>query len=324
MSKMASPIDQRKLHYLGRGVDCRKGRKEWWTILDRPDGDQIREIDEKCENVRDNPLCTSEVTIDRSEKDKDVGSSNKIMIKPAYYTPLELGVIFDAERYTKQTKKQRRLYHETRTATLLDDIKHDPKAIKKASSTGFEIWYSKFEQNLCAYILMMKETDFREFANSEPVQSDPIVRFNELTKLVEKNKEKSARFWRIVTDACIAFLEKKQYTHYVYSITLGAEQLETDTSNASKLSLVATAQASAMQEAGFSETAKWKTQGQQHSSRISKRGRIEEDSGSVHTEEVIGIRMKPIFKLLRDKSALQIIMQNVLESYNTLKAGELR
>lgn len=298
-------------------MDCRKACKDWWATLDHYAGDQIRDIEENHANIREIPLCTSVATVHQSESEKNVESSNKVKIKP--FQTINLGTDFHVQRYTKKTAEHQRVYHQTRSATLVDDIRRDPGVISCTMQNGFEIYYSKFEQELCAYILKTKQVDIEKLLERSLQVTHSENSVTMLIKLSEGSKEKSTKFWRIVTDACMCFLDEKQYTHYVYSITLGAERVETDASELSKLNLSVGGNAIATEAVGISAKAELTKRNEKQISMVTKRGRIESDS--VPTEEVIEVRVKPIFKLIY-KESLKVVMQNLLESYNTQKVGE--
>lgn len=319
-----SKIYEQKLLYLGRGVDCRKGHEEWLPKLEQYSGDQIRRIPH---NYRENPLSFFSDTTNRSGKKTDAEIGGKIRIQHGFI-PIDLSTGFLVELNTKETAKAKKKRIINRTATLPNAVEDDPGAIEVPSNTGkFKVWHSEFEQNLCAYVLKTNDTNFRELFQTDypgiPQQDDhTIPTFNNLIDCANK-KKMSEKFWQFVYDACISFLEEKEYTHYVYSITLGAERAESDSDEIStaKVSFSPSANAQAAEASGTVNFAKSR---EDHHSHEYGRGRIETDSGgncTVSVEEVIGIGVKSIANLISNKQ-LKLIMRAILESYNPLRTDK--
>ena len=327
MATSSAPIEPQKLQYLGRAVDCRKKCEDWWDSLDRYAGDQVRDIALNHENLRKNTLCIKDSRLLQSEQERDVKLNSKVAIKP--HQNINLGANYDVQRYIKKTEKQHHLYRPTRTATFIDDIKEDPEVSSSSTSNGFKTYYSKYEQELCAYILKSKHEeieqllDFRTSPAAGATSEDSVTRLNTYKKLAGEDKKTTTSLWQIVTAACISFLEKKQYTHYVYTITLGAERFERDSSNDSKSISSVGVKAKLADTIDTDGTAGLTKQEKRHTTETNERGRIESDD-SVSIEEVIEVGVTPIFNLISDESPeLKLVMRALLENYNKQSLGEL-
>ena len=294
------------LKMLGCGVDNRQSEKAWQENLKSSDSVQIRTIGKNHNNVQfDDPAeyhLSSESWTDESgtQWGAFIGEKNK----------------FTSE--TKETADDKRVteYSVLKVATLKDDIRWDPDAIK-IDCAGNVIYHSNFEERLCKHILEFAEK-LRMDSNLHPklrrgkqvqqLQGDcAIGKLSDFT-----NDEKPRELWETISFACLDFIENKIHcTHYVYRIALGMKKTE-----------VKTTQKGTRNKGGglatyLSITGSADTQRRGECLEIHKHGNESE-------ARVIDRSTKPVHTLIHEKSEnLRNIMKRHTERFSRIKNGKL-
>ena len=282
--------------YLGRAVDCRIPEDAWLDTLDNCSGGRAITQDRMKIEVT-SITTTHEEAVDETNQSTK-GLKGDLSIKP--HECANLFVEMTIDRHTCTATKYRETIKVTRVAKITS------------------IQCKEYEQDLCEFIVeYIKENQEEQIDQGKrSTNRNPKDRLEEYLSAAEKSKDPSSLLWmwQTVANACSLFLDERKSTHYVSGIKLGARQQESTDLKEHGTNIACGAGINAGQGAGCSAQAQYQMGSKRSVSTKEERGEIDKCSGAVTTEEVIGVTLTPLFKLIEHKK-LQNIMEELLRCY---------
>jgi hypothetical protein len=328
MAQVASKSD-----YLGRGVDSKEPKDTWLDKLATYGASKIRDLAPNDGNIIENPVNKEKKKLGNETTEGKKGVEGSLNVTP--HRVLKLGGELKVKRDSSKTTKYQEKSRSTRTVTMIDDTSKDPDIVKR-DGTNPPIYYTKYEQELCQFILKhidTKQTEASTKGGEEATclgkmikdleKGDPVARLEEYLEHARSAKELYQQTCQTLANACCSFIAKKPYTHYVRSITLGAIQQKSyelqdsnhDTSGGAHVTGADVVDGSIKgghQAVGKSDV----------TSKLS-RGKYDSDSGTVTVEEVIEASMEPVSSLINERSReLKIIMGRLIQYYICTDPGK--
>jgi hypothetical protein len=331
MAQVASKLD-----YLGRGVDCREPEEKWLEKLDDYGAEKIRDLSPKDGNIIPNPV-QKKKTESRNEKtESKKGVEGNVKVTP--HKSINLGGELKVKRDSSKTTKYRIEIHSTRIVTMRKDTSQDPDIVKR-DGTNPPIHYTKYEKELCQFILEHIDTMQTEASTKggeeatatclgkmikDLEKGDPVARLEEYLQHARSAKELHQQTCQTLTNACCTFIKKeKPYTHYVKSITLGASEHESCESQDSNRNTSGGAHITGFESVDGSLKGGHQASSNSTATTNESRGKIDSDSGTVTAEEVIEAKMEPVSSLINRKSReLKIIMERLLQYHSCADQGK--
>ncbi len=323
-------VDDSKLDYLGRGVDCREPKDTWLDKLDSYGGPKIRDLAPNNGNINPNLVKKDEINKGNENVESKKGVEGNLKVTP--HRVLNLGGELKVKRDSGKTTKYRKEIHSTRTVTMKDDTSQDPHIVKTDGTNHC----TKYEKELSQFILERidkLQTEASTKGGEEAIclgkmikdlkKGDAVARLEEYVQHARGSaKELCQPIWQTLADICCSFIEEKPYTHYVKSITLGASEHESYDSQDSNCDTSAGAHVMVVDVVDGSLKGGQQAVNKSNVTSNVSRGKYNSDSGTVTAEEVIKAKMKPVSSLITKSQELKIIMERLLQCYSTPDQGK--
>ena len=266
-------------------------------------------------------------------KKSTTNAEGNFNVKPHPVT--QLGGKLTAKHDTSKLWRSHKVRHITRRVVMYDDASKDPGTIMRNNTH-----YTKYECELSQFILDHIDELQREAKNESAADEemnlgkevadlegeDAVAKLDVyLGDIRRRNKSESTQqLWQIVADACCAFMEERQYTHYVHNIVLGASIQELSHVAQSSTDVSGEVHGKGGGYAGVGASGNLHKEMKRNSTMKDIRGTADFSTGFVTKEDVIDVAVNPVSSLINRKSReLKVLMEGLLSSYSQHGKGEI-
>ena len=325
-------VDSEKLKYLGKGVDGRTPPETWLTSLDTYSADSIRDLNPTHLNIEVKKVEKTNIEVVTETEEIDFNTETDVGIEPHPTVPVKLGWNLTAKLNIEKTSNSKLVWKTTKVVIMFDDTSNDPNIITRGCKPPTH--YTKYERQLSQFILeyiaaKQKEQD-SQAADSTGTDlgkkikdlkgEDEVAKLDDYLNDVRARKETKSRqsLWQMVTNACTAFLNEEEHTHYVSNIVLGAvlRKAKTTTTTDAGMSGGGNVEGGNMVRLDSHTGVTIRSDGEEKITALI--GEMD-DENKVVKEEIIEANLKPVTRLINKKSQeLKTIMTALLKQHDKI------
>lgn len=318
---LSQEIDPTKLRCLGKGVSCTMMRDYFLEMQYINASEDILGLPLKDGNIEVNNSVAERSEIITWTKECMIGAECRLRVR--LNKSMKLGGELKMDQNTSKNTEYQMNVKLTKIVGIRDTSTHPGN-----NEWTDSVHSTPYEQHLSQHILnAIGDKQHDEDGFGKPIDlisgDNPVEKLVDYLQDVKKKGTESQdqKIWQVVANACCEYFQKRKYTGYVHSITLGAVEFTSKDIQKSSTSAKCGVQGNAMEltsaigQAGYQKTNK--------TTLINKEivGEFDEDRSIVNTEEIIEVTQKPVYDLIRQPE-LSLIIKTLLSCYTQSKEGK--